>query len=125
MAIFLGEDPLVLIILTGVFGGGAAWLSGRAVAETWRPAWIAALAGCGLALATRFLTYGLFDGALLSLVGYLRDAALLAALATIAWRMRLVTKMTSQYPWLYSAAGPFNWRDTSRETLIETDRTPS
>ena len=111
MAIFLGEDPLVLLILTGVFGGGAAWLSGRAVAETWRPVWVAVLAGCGLALATRFLTYGLFDGVLLSLVGYLRDAALLAAIAAIAWRMRLVAKMTSQYPWLYRSAGRFGWRD--------------
>ena len=116
MAIFLGEDPLVLIILTGVFGGGAAWLSGRAIAETWRPAWFAILAGCGLALATRFLTYGLFDGTLLSLVGYLRDAVLLAVIAVIAWRLRLVEKMTTQYPWLYSAAGPFGWREKSPET---------
>lgn len=111
MGIFLGEDPLVLIILTGVLGGGAAWLSGRAVAETWRPAWMAAASACGLALVTRFLTYGLFDGELLSPIGYLRDAVLLAALALIAWRMRLAAKMTAQYPWLYEAAGPFSWRD--------------
>ncbi len=110
MAIFLGEDPLVFLIFTLVFGGAAAWMSGRAVADTWRPAWMAAASGLGLALATRFLTYGLFDGELLSLVGYARDAVALAALALIAWRMRLVAKMIAQYPWLYRPAGPFAWR---------------
>lgn len=125
MGLFLGEDPLVLIILTGGFGGFAAWLSGRAVAETWRPAWMAIASGCGLALATRFLTYGLFDGELLSLVGYVRDAALLAALALVAWRMRLVAKMTGQYPWLYQSAGPFSWREKSSDSSIETERSPS
>ena len=81
MALFFGENPLVFLILTCVFGGGAAWLSGRAVAETWRPVWMAAASGLGIALATRFLTYGLFDGELLSLAGYLRDGAVLAGLA--------------------------------------------
>ena len=113
MGFFLGEDPLVFIILTGVLGGGAAWLSGRAVAETWRPAWIAAAAGLGLALATRFLTYGLFDGELLSLAGYLRDGTFLALVGLLAWRMRLAAKMTAQYPWLYEPAGPFSWREKS------------
>lgn len=110
MGIFLGEDPLILIVLTGFIGGGAAWLSGRAVAETWRPAWMAAASGLGLALVTRFLTYGLFDGELLSLTGYLRDGVLLAAIGLAAWRMRLAAKMTAQYPWLYESAGPFSWR---------------
>jgi len=106
----LGEDPLVFIVLTGCFGGGAAWLSGRAVAETWRPAWMAAISGAGLALATRFLTYGLFEGELLSILGYVRDATLLAGLALLAWRMRKAAKMVAQYPWLYRSAGPFAWR---------------
>jgi hypothetical protein len=109
MGIFLGEDPLVLIVLTGIFGGGAAWMSGRGVAETWRPLHFAVLAGFGLALMTRFLTYGLFDGALLSLTGYLRDGILLAGIAAVAWRMRLAAKMVAQYPWLYRSAGPFSW----------------
>jgi hypothetical protein len=110
MGIFLGEDPLVLIILVGGFGGAAAWMSGRAVAENWRPVWQAVASAFLLALATRFLTYGLFDGELLSLIGYLRDSALLSLLAVLAWRMRLAAKMTTQYPWLYVAAGPFGWK---------------
>lgn len=113
MGFFIGEDPLVFIILTGVIGGGASWLAGRAVAETWRPVWIAVATGFGLALATRFLTYGLFEGELLSLAGYLRDGFFLAALGVIAWRLRLAAKMTAQYPWLYEAAGPFSWREKS------------
>lgn len=111
MGVFLGEDPLVFLILTGIFGGGAAWMSGRAVAETWRPVWMAAASGLALALVTRFLTYGLFDGELLSLTGYLRDGAVLVGLAAIAWRARLAAKMVAQYPWLYRSAGLFGWRD--------------
>ena len=110
MGIFLGEDPLVLIVMVGIFGGGAAWMSGRAVAENWRPVWQAIASAFVLALATRFLTYGLFDGELLSLVGYLRDTILLTVLAVMAWRMRLAAKMADQYPWLYQSAGPFGWK---------------
>ena len=113
MGIFLGEDPLVLLIFVGLFGGAAAWMAGRSIAQAWRPAWIAIISGCGLALATRFLTYGLFDGELLLLTGYLRDALVLAALALIAWRMRLVTQMVAQYPWLYQQTSPFSWRNLS------------
>lgn len=108
---FLGEDPLVYIILTLIIAGAAAWMAGKAVADTWRPAWMAVVSGFGLALATRFLTYGLFDGELLSFIGYARDAATLGAIAWIAWRMRLAAKMADQYPWLYERAGPFGWRD--------------
>ena len=111
MGIFLGEDPLVLLIMVGIFGGAAAWMSGRAVAENWRPVWQSIASGFLLALATRFLTYGLFDGELLSLVGYLRDGILLAGMAIIAWRMRLAAKMADQYPWLYQLSGPFSWKD--------------
>jgi len=110
MGIFLGEDPLVLLIMVGIFGGAAAWMSGRAVAENWRPFWQAIASGFLLALATRFLTCGLFDGELLSLVGYLRDGCLLAGLGAIAWRMRLAAKVADQYPWLYQSSGLFNWK---------------
>jgi branched-chain amino acid transport system ATP-binding protein len=110
MGIFLGEDPLVLLIMVGIFGGAAAWMSGRAVAENWRPVWQAIASGFLLALATRFLTYGLFDGELLSFIGYLRDGILLAVIAIIAWRMRLAAKMADQYPWLYQSSGLFSWK---------------
>ena len=110
MGIFLGEDPLVLLIMVGIFGGAAAWMSGRAVAENWRPIGQAITSGFLLALATRFLTYGLFDGELLSFIGYLRDGILLAVIATIAWRMRLAAKMADQYPWLYQSSGLFRWK---------------
>ena len=29
----------IFVLVTIVLGGGAAWLTGRAVAGTWRPAW--------------------------------------------------------------------------------------
>jgi len=64
-----------------------------------------------LGLADRFLAYALFDGTLLSLSAYLADAATLAGIALVAWRLGRARKMVSQYPWLYERAGPFAWRE--------------
>ncbi len=37
--VLTGSKPRVFIILTGVLGGGAAYLAGRALALKWRPLW--------------------------------------------------------------------------------------
>jgi len=34
-----GQSPLEILFVTGLLGGGAAWLAGRAIARTWRPIW--------------------------------------------------------------------------------------
>jgi hypothetical protein len=64
-----------------------------------------------LGLATRFLSFALFEGRLLHLPGYLIDVAVLTAMAFLAYRMTRVRKMVSQYPWLYERVGLFAWRD--------------
>ena len=57
------EDSFgVFLLVTVVLGGGAAWLSGRAIAATWRPWWQVPLYMLILGAAVRFFHFALFDG---------------------------------------------------------------
>lgn len=96
--------------LTVVVMGFAAYATGQALADTWKPWWQAVVYAVLLGLGDRFLGFALFDGELLSLSGYLIDTAVLVAIALVAYRFTLAGKMVRQYPWLYLRAGPFGWR---------------
>jgi hypothetical protein len=102
----LGE----FLFVTGILGGGAAWLTGRAVARTWRPLWQLALYMLLLTLFTRFIHFALFHGPLLSGLGYVVDLAVLAVLAVLGFRVTRTNQMVTQYSWLYERTGPFSWR---------------
>lgn len=106
----LGSSLGVFIGLTGVLFGLAAFLTGQAVADTWRPAWQGIASALGLAVAARFLAFALFGGQLLSLTGFLVAWAYLGAVTFFAWRATLARKMVRQYPWLYVADGVLGWR---------------
>lgn len=105
------------LLVTAVLGGGAAWLSGRALARTWQPAWHAALWMLLLAAAVRFIHYALFRGTLLSGHYYLVDLAVLLALAMLGYRRTRTRQMARQYGWLFRPHGPFGWR--RREAVPE------
>lgn len=105
-----GDWPVFLGLTLCLFGG-AAWLTGTAIAATWRPFWQVLAYGLLLAFFDRFLAWGLFGGPLLSLVYLFRDFAAIASVGLLAWRLRQVRLMISQYPWLYERAGPFRWRE--------------
>jgi len=116
----LGNSVGVYFGLTVCLMGFAAFMTGQATAQTWKPAWHAVVYSALLGGADRFLAYALFRGSLLSLPAYLVDTATLAAIALLAWRLGRARKMVSQYPWLYEPAGPFAWRDKAppaRESL--------
>ncbi len=100
----------VYLGLTLCLMGFAAFMTGQALAVTWKPAWHCAAYALLLGLADRFLAYALFDGELLSASAYLIDTATLLAVALLAWRLGRARKMVSQYPWLYERAGPLAWR---------------
>ena len=106
-------DPWLFLMFTVAIMGGAGWLTGQAVAATWR-APRHAVAGCvALGLADRFLVFALFDGALLSLTAFLVDTAVITGIGLIAWRITRVRRMVAQYPWLYEPVGLFFWRERS------------
>lgn len=107
-----GSLGVFIGVTLGVMGF-AAYMTGQAVANTWKPVWHGVTYALLLGLVDRFLIYALFDGALLSPLGYAIDAAMLIAIALLAFRIAQVRKMVQQYPWLYARTGPFSWREKS------------
>ena len=106
----LGSRPGVFIGVTVVLLGFAAFMTGQAIAQTWRPARQVVLYSLLLAGVARFLTWSLFGGPLLSLPAYITAALLLTLIGLFAWRVTLVRKMVGQYPWLHERAGLFRYR---------------
>src|SRR3546814_5991910 len=66
----LGGPAGAYLGLVVVLIGGAAFLTGQAVATSWKPVWQVVLYGLLLAMAGRFLLFALFDGDLLALPGF-------------------------------------------------------
>jgi hypothetical protein len=100
-----------IVFVTGIIGGAAAWATGRAIAETWRPYWQAFGYMLLLGAAVRFAHFALFHGELLSVPSYLADMLYLLALGSISWRITRTRRMASQYSWLYERTTPFTWRE--------------
>ncbi len=108
----LYEEPsaLLFVLVTGVMGGLAAFQTGRAVAQTWRPASVLLPYMLLLGVAVRFLHFALFEGTMLAPHYYLVDTAILLVAAFLGWRVRRARQMATQYSWIYERAGPFGWR---------------
>jgi hypothetical protein len=106
-----GTSLPVFVGVTLVLFGGAAFTTGHATADTWRPGWHTFMYGVFLGVADRLFGFLLFGSELLSVTGYLLDTAILIGVALFAYRVTRARKMTSQYPWLYERVGLFGWRD--------------
>ncbi len=111
MGIFYDNSLVDFLIVTIALGGGAAWMTGRAVARGWQPMWVALLYMVPLAAAARFLHFALYKGTLLSLHFYIVDLLILSALAALSYRIALTDRMITQYPWLYERSSPVSWRE--------------
>jgi hypothetical protein len=109
--LYTAENWMQIVLVTGVIGGGAAVLAGRAISSTWRPYWYVIAYMLLLSAGVRFLHFALFQGELLSLPSYLVDTLYVMAVSSVSYRVTLVRQMTRQYPWLYEQAGPFGWRE--------------
>ena len=81
-SLYSGESIAPIMLVTFVLGGGAAALSGRAIARAWRPQWQVVVAALLLGAAARFFHFALFDGELLSLASYCCDTAIFLDLRT-------------------------------------------
>ena len=87
----------IFLALTVVLGGGAAFISGKSIAETWRPFWQVPLYIVLLALFVRFLHFALFEEPLVSLRNLLVDYSVLLSLAILGYRASRSNQMASQY----------------------------
>ena len=106
----LATNLAVFVGLTLVLFGGAAFLSGQALANGWKPPLTGVFYCALLAFADMFLVYGLFDGDGTLIVGYLIRFAVLTGIFLLSYRLTQARKMVSQYPWLNERSGLFGWR---------------
>jgi len=111
MAALFGTSLPVFIGVTIVLLGGAAFMTGQALAQTWRPAWQLLPYGLLLGAGDRFLGFALFRSDPGSLPGFVLDTLVLIAIALFAYRFTRARKMVVQYPWLYERSGLFTWRE--------------
>jgi hypothetical protein len=110
MSFYEGGSPWVFLLLTVVIGGGAAFVSGRALAQTWRPFWQVPVYMLGISAGVRFLHYALFEEVLLSAATFAIDFAVALLAAAAGYRLVRAGQMARQYGWLFRRAGPFGWR---------------
>lgn len=108
---WLGNTPAAFLATLCGLAVPAAWMAGRGVAQTWRPAWQAVVYAGLLAAAQRFADYALAAGEMAAPAALAIAWAVLAAVALASWRRTLAAMMVAQYPWLHVRAGPFGWRD--------------
>ena len=123
----LYEEPSIWLfaLVTVCMGGWAAWMTGRAVALTWRPLWQCVAATLVLAGAVRFIHFALFEGTLRSPHYYLVDAAVVTAIGLIGYRRTRARQMTTQYRWLYERTGLLTWREKRQDGAGPTPAKPA
>ena len=106
---FENGNWIAFIIITIILGGGAAFLSGRALALTWRSVWLVLFAALALGAAVRFLHFALAGNTLLTPYYYGVDAAICLLFGLWGYRVTRAGQMSRQYGWLYQRVGSLNW----------------
>jgi hypothetical protein len=107
----VGPSPTAFVAVTVVLAGATAWITGHALATTWKPVWQVVLYSILLTAAARFLLFALFGGDLFSFPGYVVTALILLFFGIVSFRANRARKMVSQYPWLYQRRGLFGWAE--------------
>lgn len=97
------------LFITVILAGGAAYLTGRAVARTWESSARLIVYMVLLTAATRFIHFALFGGTLLSLQYFVVDFLVVTAIAFLGKRITRARQMASQYGFEYDRSGPVGW----------------
>jgi predicted permease len=93
----------VFLLVTIILGGATAYVTGKSVAETWRPIWHAVLYALLTALVVRFIHFALFEEVLLSLRNYCVDCGVLLAATITGYLITRRRQMAAQYSVLAAA----------------------
>ncbi len=111
----LYEEPSIwqFLFITLVLGGWAAWMTGKACAETWRGYPMLAVYILLLGVGVRFIHHALFDGTMITAQFYLVDTIILTAVAFLGYRYTRTNQMVTQYDWLYEKVSPLSWKARS------------
>lgn len=110
-ALYGKESLLQILFVTCFIGGGAAWVTGHTLADSWRSFPQTLFYLLLLGAAVRFAHFALFHAEIFSWKAYLSDTAFLVLAGGVSWRLAHVRRMVSQYRWLYEQNGPFMWRE--------------
>lgn len=87
----------VFLLVSVILGGSTAFVSGKAIAETWRPFWHGIVYVLIIGLAVRFIHFALFEEVLVSAKNYLTDCAILMLAATAGYTLTRRRQMREQY----------------------------
>lgn len=117
--LYAGETILDVVLVSGLIGGGAAWLSGCAIAAAWGGQSRVVLVALLLGAAARFFHFALFQGELLSVASFACDTVIFLVVGLLSWRATRASLMVRQYPWLYARSGPLTWREIGQEKDAE------
>jgi branched-chain amino acid transport system ATP-binding protein len=109
-AAMTGQDIATMLVFCG-FG----FVTGQALAQSWRPLWQVALYGVLLSLGARLSMLVLFSRHLRGPAEELLELAILAIViagcTAVAFHLTRARTMVTQYPWLYERHGLFGWRE--------------
>ena len=98
------------LFVTWLLGGGAAWMTGKAVAQTWGTHVRLFLYMLGLGIGIRFIHHALFYGTMFSLHYYIVDTIVLMILGFLGYQYTRTNQMVTQYNWLYERASILSWK---------------
>lgn len=93
----------VFLLCTIILGGGAAYIMGKAIAETWRPLWQVVAYAVLLGLVVRFMHFALFEEVMLSALNFSIDLAVLLASSITGYFSARRRLLAIQYGWKASA----------------------
>ncbi|MGB8315045.1 MAG: DUF6867 family protein [Aestuariivirga sp.] len=113
MSLFVESSFWVFLLVTVVLGGGAAFMAGHSLAKDWRSITQLLIFMIPLGLGVRFLHFALFQQNLFSLQYFITHTFILMGLACLGYRLKRVSQMVTQYPWLYERSGMLTWRNKS------------
>jgi hypothetical protein len=99
----------VFLLVTVAMGGGAAWMSGRAIAATWRPWWHVIAYMLILGVGVRFIHFALFEGTFVSPYYYVVDSAICLLFGFLGFRITRAAQMTRQYGFRNVRSGLLTW----------------
>ena len=110
MGVIWEKSLFDFLLITVFLGGGAAYLTGRALAGTWRSIIQPIAYMVPLTFAVRFIHFAMFEGTLSSIQFALVDFVVLLFFSLLGFRITRTAQMAGQYHWLYDRSGPLTWR---------------
>jgi small-conductance mechanosensitive channel len=108
----LYEEPSIwqFFFITCLLGGWAAWMTGRACAQTWRPQSSLFVFLLLLGIGVRFIHHALFEGTMFTAQYYIVDTIILLIIGFVGFRYTRAGQMVTQYHWLYERTSLLSWK---------------